>query len=123
MVLEVGGMKCGGCSAAVKRILQQQPGVASAAVNLLTETAVVQVADGGPGAAAPHSGHSGGHSVALAAAEVLSAKGFPARLRTGDAGLQGTADMLNERKQDELKRRWGSAGAHHGCLRAVALCL
>lgn len=46
VVLEVGGMKCGGCSAAVKRILLQQPSVAGAAVNLLTETAVVQVGRG-----------------------------------------------------------------------------
>ncbi|KAJ9513916.1 hypothetical protein QJQ45_020999 [Haematococcus lacustris] len=41
-VLEVGGMKCGGCSAAVRRILTAQPEVQSAAVNLLTETAAVK---------------------------------------------------------------------------------
>lgn len=41
VVLEVGGMKCGGCSAAVKRMLVQRPDVAEAAVNLLTETAAV----------------------------------------------------------------------------------
>lgn len=35
-------MKCGGCSAAVKRILSARPGVDSAAVNLLTECAVVR---------------------------------------------------------------------------------
>eukprot|EP00775_Hariotina_reticulata_P002843 gene2843-3136_t len=34
-------MKCGGCSAAVKNILLKQPGVQTAAVNLLTETAAV----------------------------------------------------------------------------------
>lgn len=43
MVLDVGGMKCGGCSAAVKNILLKQPGVQTAAVNLLTETAAVTV--------------------------------------------------------------------------------
>lgn len=36
-------MKCGGCSAAVKRMLLTKPGVANAAVNLLTETAAVTV--------------------------------------------------------------------------------
>lgn len=36
-------MKCGGCSASVKRILEGQPGVQAAAVNLLTESAVVRV--------------------------------------------------------------------------------
>lgn len=44
-------MKCGGCSAAVKRILQQQDYVRSAGVNLITNTAAVGVADG-PDAAA-----------------------------------------------------------------------
>lgn len=43
LVLDVDGMKCGGCSAAVKRILMTNPGVQSASVNLLTECAVVQV--------------------------------------------------------------------------------
>jgi copper chaperone CopZ len=47
IVLDVGGMKCGGCSAAVKRMLLGHPGVAAAAVNLLTETAALQVAPGG----------------------------------------------------------------------------
>lgn len=43
VVLDVGGMKCGGCSAAVKSMLLKQPGVVGAAVNLLTETAAVTV--------------------------------------------------------------------------------
>ena len=42
VVLDVSSMKCGGCSASVKRILTGMPGVESAAVNLLTECAVVQ---------------------------------------------------------------------------------
>ena len=45
-MLNVDGMKCGGCSAAVKRILMTNPGVNSAAVNLLTECAVVQLDSG-----------------------------------------------------------------------------
>lgn len=36
-------MKCGGCSAAVKRILMGNPEIQSAAVNLLTESAVFKV--------------------------------------------------------------------------------
>nr|GME13753.1 copper-transporting ATPase PAA1, chloroplastic [Ipomoea batatas] len=35
------GMTCGGCAASVKRILESQPRVSSASVNLTTETAVV----------------------------------------------------------------------------------
>uniref|UniRef100_A0A7N0T168 HMA domain-containing protein n=3 Tax=Kalanchoe fedtschenkoi TaxID=63787 RepID=A0A7N0T168_KALFE len=41
IVLDVRGMTCGGCAASVKRILENQPQVSSASVNLTTETAVV----------------------------------------------------------------------------------
>ncbi|MBE9117853.1 copper-translocating P-type ATPase [Lusitaniella coriacea LEGE 07157] len=40
--LDVKGMKCAGCVAAVERQLTQNPGVVSACVNLITEMAVVQ---------------------------------------------------------------------------------
>ncbi|GAB4853227.1 Polyamine N-acetyltransferase 1 [Ancistrocladus abbreviatus] len=41
IILDVGGMTCGGCAASVKRILEGQPQVSSATVNLTTETAIV----------------------------------------------------------------------------------
>ncbi|PKA58045.1 Copper-transporting ATPase PAA1, chloroplastic [Apostasia shenzhenica] len=41
IILDVGGMSCGGCAASVKRILESQPQVSSANVNLATETAVI----------------------------------------------------------------------------------
>jgi Cu2+-exporting ATPase len=41
LLLEVEGMKCGGCVRAVEQRLQQQPGVRQASVNLLTRTAWV----------------------------------------------------------------------------------
>ncbi|KAK9077139.1 hypothetical protein SSX86_005475 [Deinandra increscens subsp. villosa] len=41
IILDVGGMTCGGCSASVKRILESQPLVSAASVNLTTETAIV----------------------------------------------------------------------------------
>ncbi|KAL0872664.1 hypothetical protein Bca101_022369 [Brassica carinata] len=41
IILDVGGMTCGGCSASVKKILESQPQVATASVNLTTETAIV----------------------------------------------------------------------------------
>ena len=56
------GMKCGGCSASVRRILLSKPGVQSAAVNLLTECAVVQYSA------------AGGESVAQEATELLTSK-------------------------------------------------
>lgn len=43
ILLEVSGMKCGGCSSAVKRILLGNPEIQSAAVNLLTESAVFKI--------------------------------------------------------------------------------
>lgn len=42
-MLDVSGMMCGGCSAAVKNILLKQPGVQGAAVNLITHAAAVTV--------------------------------------------------------------------------------
>lgn len=42
VLLDVTGMSCGGCSAAVKRILENQPRVAFANVNLSAETALVR---------------------------------------------------------------------------------
>lgn len=41
IVLDVGGMSCGGCAASVKRILESKPQVFSASVNLSTEAAIV----------------------------------------------------------------------------------
>ncbi|GAB2292000.1 Polyamine N-acetyltransferase 1 [Dionaea muscipula] len=41
IILDVGGMSCGGCAASVKRILESQPQVSYATVNLTTETAIV----------------------------------------------------------------------------------
>lgn len=41
IILDVGGMTCGGCAASVKRILESRPQVFSASVNLTTETAIV----------------------------------------------------------------------------------
>ncbi|KAK2437358.1 copper-transporting ATPase PAA1, chloroplastic [Trifolium repens] len=41
IILDVSGMVCGGCAASVKRILESQPQVSSASVNLTTETVIV----------------------------------------------------------------------------------
>lgn len=93
VVLTVRNMKCGGCSAAVKRMLLQQPGIASAAVNLLTETAVVQVVGDRPEEVAEH------------AAAAVGAKGFPSELRKPDEDdLDSAAAAINERKAEELKQ-------------------
>eukprot|EP00798_Chlamydomonas_sp_ICE-L_P031535 gene31535-6720_t len=81
VILDVGGMKCGGCSAAVKRMLLARPDVDTAAVNLLTETAVLRVR----GSAA---------SLGLETASMLSSKGFPAKVRSeSEAALASRAAL------------------------------
>lgn len=94
MLLHVQGMKCGGCSGAVKRILLQQPGVVDATVNLLTETAVVQI-----------SPTMDATKQAQLAAEAATKKGFPTRIRaieeTGNSLLN--AENIVERRERELQ--------------------
>ncbi|GMJ06782.1 hypothetical protein HRI_004347400 [Hibiscus trionum] len=41
IILNVGGMTCGGCVSSVKKILESRPQVSSASVDLSTETAIV----------------------------------------------------------------------------------
>ncbi|KAI8473681.1 MAG: heavy metal translocatin [Monoraphidium minutum] len=90
VVLEVGGMKCGGCSAAVKRMLLAQPGVAAAAVNLLTETAAVQIT-GDPQLLVP------------AAADFLTSKGFPAKVRSAEVAAVDS-DAAEAKRLEEARR-------------------
>lgn len=101
LVLNVDGMKCGGCSAAVKRILLQQPGVVGAAVNLLTDTAVVQLSKNEDD---QNSNEIEIEAVKLAVAEALTSKGFPSQPRTLDQGLGETSQSLAEKKEQELKK-------------------
>ena len=85
VVLEVGSMKCGGCSAAVKRILMACPEVDSAAVNLLTETAAVRFKTPGPGAPAGGAPPPTNATLAGDVAQLLTKRGFPARVRPAAA--------------------------------------
>jgi P-type Cu2+ transporter len=65
ITLEVGGMQCAGCVRTVEKKLQQQPGVLSASVNLVTAKALVACTEDGADPAQ--------------LAEVLTASGFPSR--------------------------------------------
>jgi len=94
-------MKCGGCSAAVKRILLQQPGVVGAAVNLLTDTAVVQLSKNEDN---DQTNEIDIEAVKLAVAEALTSKGFPSQPRAVDQGLGETSQSLAEKKGLELKK-------------------
>jgi Cu2+-exporting ATPase len=122
ILLDVGGMKCGGCSAAVKRMLLAQPGIETAAVNLLTETAAITLT---PEAAALVAAVEGGGAMAAAAsaattpptappaaesaAAFLTSKGFPATVRKrGARGSGGGLLMLedeDEQQRTERERR------------------
>jgi len=74
-------------------MLLQQPGITAAAVNLLTETAAIQV-----------DSFDARLAVAERAAAVLTGKGFPATLRPADEGdLSNTAYEINKRRGQELK--------------------
>lgn len=98
VILTVNNMKCGGCSAAVKRILLQQPYISGAAVNLLTETAVVQV---------DTDGDTQAETAAEAAAAALSSKGFPAALRVADGeSFAATAAARGEQKKKEIQNSY-----------------
>ncbi|MDB9457839.1 cation transporter, partial [Dolichospermum circinale CS-545/17] len=78
IILDVGGMKCGGCVNAVEKQLTQHLGVKSVCVNLTTEVAVVEIE---PGAVD-----------ADTLIQRLTATGFPSQLRTAkSAGDQSAA--------------------------------
>ncbi|PMB03119.1 heavy metal translocating P-type ATPase [Fischerella thermalis CCMEE 5198] len=92
IILDVGGMKCGGCVKAVERQLFQYPGVKSASVNLATEIAVVELET----------------SVvdADALAQQLTAAGFPSQPRQASGKVadenQGKSDPA-ERQRREIQ--------------------
>ncbi len=98
LLLEVEGMKCGGCVRAVEQRLLAQPGVRQASVNLLTRTAWVGL---DPSLLAPDRLAAGETSAdpALALVEALATVGFTARRRDGD-------DPVRERLRQRQQRSW-----------------
>ena len=79
VLLDVEGMKCGGCVRAVERTLLEQPGVRDVSVNLVTRSAWVRLAD-------DHSDRNNGLEPLL---QALADRGFPAKPRgvsPADAG-------------------------------------
>jgi len=94
LLLEIEGMKCGGCVRAVEQRLLAQPGVHQASVNLLSRTAWVglEPAQAGGEAADPVE--------PLIAA--LAAMGYSARRR--DASVLPAAEGLEEQRR--LRRWW-----------------
>jgi len=98
LLLEVEGMKCGGCVRAVEQRLLAQPGVRQASVNLLTRTAWVGL---DPTQAAPDRPAAGdtGADPTIPLVEALAGVGFTARRRDGD-------DPVLERLRHRQRRSW-----------------
>ncbi|KAM2040629.1 hypothetical protein ACFX16_034537 [Malus domestica] len=101
IILDVGGMTCGGCAASVKRILENQPQVSSASVNLTTETAIVWPVS--EEKAAPNWQKQLGETLA----NQLTSCGFKSNLR--DSGRDNFLKVF-ERKMEEKRKRLKDSG-------------
>ena len=91
IALDVGGMKCAGCVKAVERQLQQNPGVVSACVNLITEVAVVE--------------YEAGNVEPEIFAEKLTKTGFPSQLRESDRSIAETSTQAELKRQQQQKQQ------------------
>ncbi|KAH7441076.1 hypothetical protein KP509_03G024700 [Ceratopteris richardii] len=103
--LDVGGMSCGGCASSVKKILESQPHVLHASVNLPMELAVVKVSLG-----AESTAESSRSDIGEALAKHLSGCGFKSsvRDRTVKEGESGSSVAL--RKAEERMARLKDSG-------------
>ena len=102
MLFTVEGMRCGGCSAAVAKVLNASPGVTRAAVNLVTETAAVEFSD---------------PAVMDDALAAVAAKGFTMSPRPVGRAAEEAAIQANARREEEMERTkwdlykaWGLTG-------------
>ncbi len=84
--LEIGGMKCAGCVAAVERQLKQESGVLKASVNLVTEIAVIEYS---PALVQPET-----------LAQKLTAQGFPSQPRSSRTSSQ------HKQQREEKEGKW-----------------
>ena len=91
VALDVGGMKCAGCVKAVERQLEQNSGVISACVNLVTEVAVVE--------------YQSENIAPETLAEKLTKTGFPSQLRVSDRSIYQIAQE-NQTKRHQQERNW-----------------
>ncbi|MGL5793747.1 MAG: heavy metal translocating P-type ATPase, partial [Waterburya sp.] len=91
VALDVTGMKCAGCVKAVEKQLEQNTGVVSACVNLITEVAVVE------------------YEAQTLNPETLAANltqtGFPAQLRQSDRSIYQIAQENQTKRQKEAQQQ------------------
>lgn len=116
IILDVGGMSCGGCAASVKRILESQPQVSAASVNLATETAIVWAVPAEIKATENWKQHLGEEL-----ADRLTTSGFKSKLRdTSKVNLY----RVFEKKMDEKLQRLKESGQELAVSWALcAVCL
>ena len=91
VALDVGGMKCAGCVKAVERQLEQNTGVISACVNLITEVAVVEYQ---AQSVEPEN-----------LAEKLTKTGFPTQLRESDRSIYQIAQENRAKRQQQQQQQ------------------
>ncbi|KAH7834804.1 hypothetical protein Vadar_019907 [Vaccinium darrowii] len=111
IILDVGGMSCGGCAASVKRILESQPQVSTASVNLATETAIVWPVS--EAKVVPNWQKCIGETLA----KHLTSCGFKSNLR--DSGKDNFLEVF-ERKMNEKRKQLKESG--RGLAVSWALC-
>jgi len=119
LILSIRGMDCASCAAAVERILQKQPGVAAAQVNLLAERAYVQLAAGADAAAlAPQlcaaiatAGYEAGPAAAGAAETAANLAGPAAA-----ACCAGDHEKAHEHNHSEGQAHEEAAAHDHGAM-------
>eukprot|EP00198_Chlamydomonas_reinhardtii_P013234 XP_001702571.1 heavy metal transporting ATPase [Chlamydomonas reinhardtii] len=112
VLLDVGGMKCGGCVGHVKKILEEQPGVTSASVNLATETALVRVlvprgSRQQPSGSSGNGGSGGGGALAALGeklAQALTDAGFTSKRRDPDTSSSSLAAALAAKRAAKVER-------------------
>ena len=91
VALDVEGMKCAGCVKAVEKQLEQNSGVVSACVNLITEVAVVE-----------YEAQSIDPEIL---AQKLTKTGFPTQLRQSDRSIYQTAQENKEKRQQQSQQQ------------------
>jgi P-type Cu2+ transporter len=91
VALDVGGMKCAGCVKAVEKQLEQNSGVVSACVNLITEVAVVE--------------YQAQSVTPEFLAEKLTKTGFPSQLRQSDRTIYQTAQENQLKREQQEQQR------------------
>lgn len=107
IILDVKGMTCGGCAAAVKRILESIGDVLSAEVNLQAETALVHVRVGDLRTSPEEDGRSRGAGIGERIADALTKSGFESQCRKtsdGGSGTDNNYDVADLMKGKQLER-------------------